>query len=171
MDQIEKHRKDCEWQTRNGLIEYDSYCMKDQNAVDWKELDHRNQPLLVQLYKKCPICSGFAIDSKLYLHHLETTINYDWHYLSIFNIDDSNEGLILQYQTRHILHNRNSNLHYFHMKDQIFFKTHADFPNKLKASCDVGYRNEKDNCVDIDECKIMRHYCDSRLFSILPYRF
>ena len=48
------------------------------------------------------------------------------------------------------------------MKDQIFFNTNAYLPKKLNASCDVGYRNENDKCVDIDECKIMRHYCDSR---------
>ena len=52
--------------------------------------------------------------------------------------------------------------HNFQMKDYVFFQAHADFPDQSEVTCDVGYRNENNFCVDIDECKILRHYCDLR---------
>ena len=118
-----------------------------------------NQPLLVQLVTNCPICSGIVIDSILYLHR---NINGGTQYLTIYEIVDSNDGLGLDYTYNHWINQYRSNLGDFRMKDHIFFHAHADFPHMLDVSCDVGYRKENNICVDIDECKIMRHYCDSR---------
>ena len=49
------------------------------------------------------------------------------------------------------------------MKDHIFFPAHVAFLHMLEFSCFIGYRKDIQNniCVDVDECKIMRHYCDS----------
>ena len=121
------------------------------NKNSWLEAAP-NQPWLVQLVATCFICSGIAIDSILYLHR--STANGD-NYLNKYDIVDSNNGLGLYYISGH-------NLDDFRMKDYIFFHAHADFPQMLDVSCDVGYRKENNICVDIDECKIMRHYCDWR---------
>ena len=82
----------------------------------------------------------------------------------IYDIVDSNDGLKLQHNQLHHLHHYNNKLKYFKMKDHIFFPAHDAFPNMLEISCYIGYRKDIENniCVDVDECKIMRHYCDSR---------
>ena len=119
--------------------------------------------MIVQLHWECPICSGFAIDSKLYLHARWNVGTYEYQYILQYDIVDSNEGLSLHHNTPYDLNTFNSRLNNFRMKDHIFFQAHAAFPNRsANKMCDIGYRKENYNCVDIDECKIMRHYCNNR---------
>ena len=82
----------------------------------------------------------------------------------IYDIVDSNDGLKLQFNKLHHLRDYNNKLNNFKMKDHIFFPAHVAFLHMLEFSCFIGYRKDIQNniCVDVDECKIMRHYCDSR---------
>ena len=63
----------------------------------------------------------------------------------MYNIVTSTETVMLEHKTN--LYSDSFNLNY---------------PILLKMWCDVGYRNENNMCVDINECKIMRHFCDLR---------
>ena len=113
------------------------------------------QPIKANLYSNvyCYVCTGFAIDSELYLFGTwKKTSNVK--YFHLYEIDDSTETFRIHYKNYEFFR-----YDPFRMKDFIFFDTNAGVP---KVSCDVGYRNENNRCVDIDECKIIRHYCDSR---------
>ena len=98
----------------------------------------------------CSDCTGFSIDSQLYL----SGRFYSSTKFSIYEILNSSGAIRLSYETF-----SSSESQALSMKDYIFFQANVDFPKKW---CDVGYRNESDKCIDIDECKIMRHYCDIR---------
>ena len=122
-----------------------------------------NQLLIVQLRNRCFICTGFAINSKLYVHDRYDG-RYTYHTIYTYDIVDSNEGLKLQHDKSYNIRTYNhKSLDNFKMRDHIFFQAHAAFPSMLgNWVCDIGYRKENNNCVDIDECKIMRHYCSNR---------
>ena len=70
----------------------------------------------------------------------------------MYEIYDTNEAVTLINKANHRYDSFNENY-------PIFFHANASLS---KVSCGIGYRNENNKCVDIDECKITRHYCDLR---------
>lgn len=116
------------------------------------------------IYWRCSICTGFAIESQLYLYgKYSRAPESPWmssQYFHTYRIDDTTETVSSTFKGAVLFHSFNENY-------SIFIHANADFP-KVEVSCDDGFRNENNVCVDIDECKIMRHYCDlSKRFSLL----
>ena len=110
-----------------------------------------NQPTKDHLNSRCYICTGFAIDSQLYLYG-RWSPQHDEEWVHMYEIHYTNEAVTLNYKNFHRFDS-------FNEIYPIFFHANASFP---RIPCEIGYRNENNECVDIDECKIMRHYCDSR---------
>lgn len=106
------------------------------------------------IYWRCSICTGFAIDSQLYLYGRYTRVpgKTTRQHFQAYKIEDSTGTVTLTHKAIHHLYS-------FNEKYSIFFHANADFS---KVSCEIGYRNASNECVDVDECKIMRHYCDLR---------
>ena len=119
--------------------------------------DGTNQPLGF----RCSICTGFAIDSQVYLYGKYSRVpDYtSRQYFQTYRIEDSTGTISLTYKRADLFDSFNENY-------SIFLHVNTDFP-KVELSCDVGFRNENNDCVDIDECKIRRHYCDLRTRSKL----
>ena len=109
--------------------------------------------MLGGLQQFCFFCNGVIIGSQLVVYGSKAgTIDngkYNGHFAA-YNLIESDEP----FQPR--IHS-GQDLSSFGMKDPIFFLADGNFPS---FSCQVGFRVENDVCVDINECEILRHYCD-----------
>ena len=117
------------------------------------------------LVNHCSICTGLAIDSQLYLYGRYSKVPSwsSYQHFQTYRIEDSTGTFSLTYKGSDSFYSFNENY-------SIFINANADLTKKA-VSCDVGFRDENNDCVDIDECKIMRHYCDLRKrFSLLINR-
>ena len=100
----------------------------------------------------CYFCNAVIIGSKLFTYGRgSVSINYPGQ-LREYNIIESDENFHLE------LIRGTSIKEDFGMKDPVFLLGDEKFPN---LSCNVGFRVENNACEDINECEILRHYCDS----------
>ena len=98
-------------------------------------------------------CNGVIIGSQLVIYgRTGTSVNNadNTALFQAYNIIETGETLDL-------VGHSGQTIGGFGMKDPIFFLADDNFPS---LSCNVGFRVENDICVDIDECRILRHYCD-----------
>ena len=132
-------------------------------CVHYYRMEVRNNYLKNKIYVQsfsaalshgCVYCNGLLIDSFLYLYGRITQSSSD-KYVQKYKIDDS-ETFTIEYQ---VIYGLNPYLGSFDVKDQIFFRADDGVPKV--NTCEVGYRKENSICMDIDECEIHRHYCDT----------